>query len=173
MPPAKQAQTHLPDNAFQLLRRIPYFGPDPPCLMQGTAPTHWPDFYLKALNYNPSKKDRRRHRREAREAAEFLTEDEKVPRPPHIVTLASGGRYSYTILIDTERGTVIWWIDMLPWVRGAPKGDVEPMEPGAGDWRGMPTFRIRTFFDMCREQFLTMVRVTTGNINVLSRAYGS
>jgi len=165
MAPELQTETGLSDNAFALVRHIPYFRDDPPCLMQGTRPHHYPRFCqdLAGRTESQRKKDKKAEKRVARQVEEAVARDgpSQAALPPHMVILAEGGRYSYTLVIDTERGTVIWWIQMLEWAEGAPKGDVEPIHADLEEsWQGMPTFRIKTFFDMCKQQYLTMVRWT-------------
>jgi hypothetical protein len=88
--------------------------------------------------------------------------------PPHIFELARGNRDGSSILVDTKRGTIIWWkYDtkfLIP-------GDVDPYQTynrngnedqrvvdqtGPVAWKIMSTYRPQTFVEVCKEQFRIM-----------------
>jgi hypothetical protein len=45
---------------------------------------------------------------------------EDIALPPHIVDLANGHRYGYSVLVDAERGTTLWKLDGVWGKHGMP-----------------------------------------------------
>lgn len=157
--------THVQSNstgetyaATELLRNIPYFCPeemDTPCIMDLTQPIDYLTQWLPGSveEAGPDKQDEK----------EVLYEDCYMIMPLYMVRLAKCRRGGYDILIDTKRGVVIWWNKDCRWQEDDHPGDVEPY--GGDDidecfspeaWKVMPTFRVETFFEMCKERFSTL-----------------
>lgn len=86
--------------------------------------------------------------------------DDEDRLPYHIVPLAHAeNSYGYEILLDTERGVNIWCVkdgDFLPRDdpsgNGIPPGDANSPGTGVHWWQKMPQYKIKTFFEICKEQ---------------------
>ncbi|KAL0932162.1 uncharacterized protein CTRU02_213115 [Colletotrichum truncatum] len=139
------------EEVIKLLRHIPYLvtGPDAvPCILESTSPIEYIDTqFCEEVKKLPP--------------VEPLEDDTDERLPGHILRFAEGRRDGYTLLIDTRRGVVVLWKNdgNLPRWTGNFDADFydENEDPyGKDGWKCMPTYRIKTFFDFCMEQYLVL-----------------
>jgi len=181
-PPSGWPQiTELPGGVWQptpaviqLLQHIPYFvrerSWDPPVLLEGARPVDYRQSFVFIAGEIAKEKRREEEKKERGQvSASSASEEREQPAeddgrlPPHMFELARQYRHGYNIIVDTKRGVVIWWddSDRDPAV-GGPVGDAEPEDDCVkrwwkNGWKAAPTFRIETFFEMCKEQYTLLV----------------
>ncbi|KAF4821173.1 hypothetical protein CGCTS75_v011157 [Colletotrichum tropicale] len=137
-------------EVIELLRHIPYFVIEP-CILESTRPRCFIDSqFCEEIKKWP-----------ALEPPEL--DDEEGRLPGYIISLASAReeQVGWTVLLDTKRGVVILWKNdgNLPnWTRtsDADPYDVDADQYGPQGWKCMPTYRIETFFEFCKEQYRIM-----------------
>lgn len=147
----------MTSEAFDLVRHIPYFRHQPPCIMFDCRPH---TYRHGAIPWGVQE--------------EGPAEDRGYP--PHIFPFANNtSRYGCIFLIDVKHGSVIWYyIDGAPPMKGAPQPDApcvyeqedfkelypewaaEELKLDRPDWMYAPTFRIETFFAIAEEQLIRM-----------------
>jgi len=153
MTPDLAEPMRLSPEAILVLRHIPQFDSNTPCVMHDCRPRE----IVQVFEYNRKVFDetgRGPHRIED----DWPEMDRGYPQ--HIFELAScsGYRYGTCILTDTKRGVAIWLnVDGRSCGKGAPEPDAtpedgyQPRESFQG-WKSCPTFKIETFFAMAEEQ---------------------
>ncbi|KAF4872700.1 hypothetical protein CGCSCA1_v008094 [Colletotrichum siamense] len=137
-------------EVIELLRHIPYFVNEP-CILESTSPNYYVETqYCEEIKRWPSL-----------EPAGLDNEEGRLPG--YIIALASAReeQVGWTLLLDTKRGVVILWKNdgNLPgwaWNWDADMYDVDADQYGPQGWKCMPTYRIETFFEFCKEQYRIM-----------------
>jgi hypothetical protein len=135
-------------TVLRLLQHIPYFnqpGGDKVVLAQGTWPVlyHEPKFQASI--------------REASEREWLVEPIYNVALPPYAVCLAKGKRDGYYIILDTERGVIVWGRPADPWgneTNDLTPGDIDP--EGPEQWKLVETFEVHEFFEMLKDKFRKM-----------------
>ncbi|EQB51903.1 hypothetical protein CGLO_08515 [Colletotrichum gloeosporioides Cg-14] len=135
---------------IELLRHIPYFVIEP-CILESTRPICYIDRqYCEEIKRWP-----------ALEPPELDNEEGRLPG--YIIGLASAReeQVGYTLLLDTKRGVVILWKNDGNLPRWTQTSDADPYDVdadpyGPQGWKCMPTYRIETFFEFCKEQYRLM-----------------
>ncbi|KAK7947724.1 uncharacterized protein PG986_008610 [Apiospora aurea] len=150
----------LTDRVLDLMRQIPYFDSVGPELMFMTHPAdhreHFCDPKLK-----PPETDDEKKLAEKYKAVSVETYEDHLP--PHLMVLTTGHPWRcYTILIDTELGAVRFWDRYdgqefpteVPGDLGYEEDRYDIDQDGPDGWRAAPIYRISTFFDLWRKEFL-------------------
>ncbi|KAK8009383.1 hypothetical protein PG991_011934 [Apiospora marii] len=150
----------LTDRALDLMRHIPYFRSEVPELMYSTYPADHCERFCNPELRSPETDVEKDRAQERKEVSEETYEDHL---PPHLMVLTTGHPWRcYTILIDTELGAVRFWdrYDGSEFPTSVPgdlgyEEDAEDVdEDGPDSWRAAPRYRISTFFDLWRKEFL-------------------
>jgi hypothetical protein len=150
---------HKTDPVIELARHLPYFTEELE-VMKKTTVVNYSDTFACEHFADQSAKE-----------LDEETEDEALGIPPTMLLLFdSSGRNGYRVWLDTDREVVVWLSVAGEFFKGAPMGDVECYAGGISDvngdvivdeyeledWKLMPTFRVASFFAMCKEQFRNM-----------------
>ncbi|KAK7977142.1 hypothetical protein PG988_004632 [Apiospora saccharicola] len=158
--PPPGAGSGLTDRVLSLMRHIPYFRSGGPELMFSTYPADHQERFLDPELKSPETEEEKTRAQERKELSEETYEDHL---PPHLVVLTTGHPWRcYTILIDTELGAVRFWdrYDGSEFPTEVPgdlgyEDDAEDVaEDGPDSWKAAPRYRISTFFDLWRKEFL-------------------
>ncbi|KAK7947725.1 uncharacterized protein PG986_008611 [Apiospora aurea] len=152
----------LTDRVLELMRHIPYFCQNSPELLFETIPISHLDRFTGSLARWPETNEEREAARERMRQERELREEQLVP--PHMLMLTTGRLWRcYTILIDTERGAVRFWDRAGDYYPTQHPGDLEvdidldewqAYEDGPESWRLARIYRIQTFFDLWKEEFM-------------------
>ncbi|KAK8133424.1 hypothetical protein PG984_005436 [Apiospora sp. TS-2023a] len=150
----------LTDRVLNLMRHIPYFRSSVPELMYSTHPADHCERFCDPELRSPVTDEEKDRAQEREEVSEGTFEDHL---PPHFMVLTTGNPWKcYTILVDTELGAVRFWdrydggefptnvLGDLGYEEDAEDVD----EDGPDAWRAAPRYRISTFFDLWRNEFL-------------------
>ncbi|KAK8095061.1 hypothetical protein PG997_001746 [Apiospora hydei] len=156
----------LTDRVLDLMRHIPYFCQNSPELLFETIPISHLDRFTGSLARWPETSEEREAARERMRQERELREEQLVP--PHMLMLTTDRLWRcYTILIDTERGAVRFWDRAGDYYPTQHPGDIDvdvgleewqAYEDGPESWRLARTYRIRTFFDLWKEEFMVWNR---------------
>jgi hypothetical protein len=133
-------------KAIQLLQNIPYIqqpddGGDKLCVMRKTWPVPYNDPDLIESYVGENKRD-------------IYVEPNGLELPAHVICLAQGARDAYFVLVDTERGVIVWGNPDESW--NEPITALTPKDidlNGVDAWMYNPTFEVAEFFDVCKQRF--------------------
>ncbi|KAK8130771.1 hypothetical protein PG999_003151 [Apiospora kogelbergensis] len=150
----------LTDRALELMRHMPYFLNDDPELMYFTQPAyHYQAFCRPDLK--PPESELEKKNAEENKIVSRETYDQHLPPQFVVLTYAQPWK-GYTIIVDTEQGCVRFW-DRYDGTASVTKerGDLgyeydedEVEESGPEGWKLADRYRIPTFFDLWRREFL-------------------
>ncbi|KAK8095062.1 hypothetical protein PG997_001747 [Apiospora hydei] len=150
----------LTDRVLNLMKHIPYFTLSDPELMWLTHPAYHNEYFCNP-DLRPPETDREKQRAQERKVVTRDNYEDHLP--PHFMVLTVGETWRcWTIIIDTELGAVRFWDRYggheypteVPADLGYEEDADDYDEDGPEGWKLAPIYRISTFFDLWRKEFL-------------------